>query len=201
MRWRRPLRAWWLTGNLGLWRSDCAPRFRVPGAMNAPLFRAEVIEAKRDRLEGNVIAAVPPTSRVYTILVASVMAIMIAILIFGSYATSAQVRGIVAYDTGIARVYPAVPAEIRQIHVRYGQLVPAGAPLVTLALAQGADGLTGQLAQLNNQDSELGHQLDLASDIGGAEQRALTQQRDSLTAAVASLERQHAIAAGQIALA
>ena len=41
-----------------------------------------------------------------------------------------QVRGIVAYDTGIARVYPAVPAEIRQIHVRYGQLVPAGAPLV-----------------------------------------------------------------------
>ena len=169
--------------------------------MNKPLFRTEVIDANRERLSGTVIAAVPPSSRLYTSLLAGLALIILGFLVFGSYATSAQVRGIVAYDSGIARVYPATPAEIREIHVRYGQLVPAGAPLVTLALAQGADGLTAQLAQLNNQDSELGHQLDLATDIGGAEQRALIQQRDSLTAAVASLERQHAIAAGQIALA
>jgi membrane fusion protein len=169
--------------------------------MNRPLFRTEVIDANRERLSGTVIAAVPPSSRLYTWLLTAMAMIIVAFLIFGNYATSAQVRGIIAYDAGIARVYPSAPAEIRQIHVRDGQLVAVGAPLVTLALAQGVDGLTSQLAQLNNQDVELAHQYDLASEIGNGEQRTLAQQRESLAAAVSSLERQRAIASGQIGLA
>jgi membrane fusion protein len=169
--------------------------------MNKPLFRTEVIDASRERLSGTVIAAVPPSSRLYTMLLVGMAVIIIAFLLFGSYATSTQVRGIIAYDSGIARVYPSSPAEIRQIHVHDGQVVAAGAPLVTLALAQGVDGLTNQLAQLGNQDGELAHQVDLASEIGAAEQRALVQQRDSLTASVASLDRQRALAGGQIGLA
>jgi membrane fusion protein len=169
--------------------------------MNKPLFRTEVIDASRERLSGTVIAAVPPSSRLYTMLLVGMAVIITAFLLFGSYATSTQVRGIIAYDSGIARVYPSSPAEIRQIHVHDGQVVAAGAPLVTLALAQGVDGLTNQLAQLGNQDGELAHQVDLASEIGAAEQRALVQQRDSLTASVASLDRQRALAGGQIGLA
>jgi membrane fusion protein len=169
--------------------------------MNKPLFRAEVIDAQRDRLSGTVIAAVPPSSRLYTAMVGTIALIIIGFLIFGSYATSAQVRGIVAFDTGIARVYPSTAAEIRQIHVHDGQVVPAGAPLVTLALAQGIDGVNAQLAQIDSQDRELAHQLELASDIGGAEQRALVEQRASLAAAVASLQRQRSISAGQVPLA
>jgi membrane fusion protein len=169
--------------------------------MNKQLFRMEVIDASRERLAGTVVAAVPPSSRLYTGLVVGVAAIIVAILIFGSYATSARVRGIVAYDAGIARVYPSTPAEIRQIHVRDGEIVAAGAPLVTLSLAQGMDGVASQLAQLGNQDTELGRQIDLAADIGTAEGRGLAQQRESLAAAIQSLERQRAIAAGQIRLA
>lgn len=169
--------------------------------MNAPLFRAEVIEAKRDRLEGNVIAAVPPTSRVYTILVASVMAIMIAILVFGSYATTARVRGIVAYDTGIARVYPSAAAEIRQFHVRNGDIVRAGQPLVTLSLAQGVDGVGSQLEQLTNQDAELARQIELTAQTSATEVAALDQQRASLAASITSMERQRSLATDQVALA
>ncbi len=169
--------------------------------MNKQLFRMEVIDAGRERLAGTVVAAVPPSSRLYTGLLLGVAAIIVAILIFGSYATSARVRGIVAYDTGIARVYPSTPAEIRQIHVRNGEIVPAGAPLVTLSLAQGMNGVSGQLAQLDNQDAELARQIDLAADIGTAEGQRLAQQRTSLAAALSSLERQRGIAAGQIRLA
>lgn len=169
--------------------------------MNAPLFRAEVIDAKRERLEGNVIAAVPPSSRLYTFLVAGVVAIMAAILIFGSYATTARVRGIVAYDTGIARVYPSAAAEIRQFHVRNGDVVRAGQPLVTLALAQGVDGVGSQLEQLANQDAELARQVDLAAQTSTAEAAALEQQRAGLTASIASMERQRALAADQVNLA
>jgi len=169
--------------------------------MNKQLFRMEVIDASRERLAGTVVAAVPPSSRLYTGLLLGVAAIIVAILIFGSYATSARVRGIVAYDAGIARIYPASPAEVRQIHVRNGELVAAGAPVVTLSLAQGVNGVSGQLAQLDNQDRELARQIDLATEMGSADGRRLVQQRESLAAALASLERQRGIAAGQIRLA
>ena len=169
--------------------------------MNAPLFRHEVIEAKRDRLEGNVVAAVPPSSRLYTVLVAAVVAIMVAILIFGSYATTVRVRGIVAYDTGIARVYPAAAAEIRQFHVRNGDVVRAGQPLVTLSLAQGVDGVGSQLEQLTNQDTELARQLDLATQASAADTAALDQQRAGLAASINSLERQRTLASDQVNLA
>ena len=169
--------------------------------MTVQLFRAEVIEAKRDRLEGNVVAAVPPSSRLYTILIGVVVAVIVAFLIFGSYATTARVRGIVAYDAGIARVYPSAPAEIRQFHVRNGDIVRAGQPLVTLSLAQGVDGVGSQLEQLANQDAELARQIELAAQIGATESAAFAQQRTSLAASIASLERQRSLAAGQVGLA
>jgi membrane fusion protein len=169
--------------------------------MNKQLFRMEVIDASRDRLAGTVIAAVPPSSRLYTGLVLALAAIIVLFLTFGSYATTARVRGIVAYDAGIARVYPSATAEVSQIHVRDGQAVPAGAPLVTLSLAQGAGGVGGQLTQLAAQDVELGRQIDLGADISSAELRGLQQQRQSLAAAIGSLERQRRIASGQVTLA
>src|SRR5688572_29915394 len=116
--------------------------------MNQELFRREVIDASRDRLAGTVVAAVPPSSRLYTGLLLGLAVVLLLILTFGSYASSAGVRGVVAYDAGIARVYSTAPAEVRQLHVRNGQPVDAGDPLVTLSLAQGVDGVAGQLAQL-----------------------------------------------------
>ena len=169
--------------------------------MKQELFRREVIDASRDRLAGTVVAAVPPSSRLYTGLLLGLFLVLLLILVFGSYASSAVVRGIVAYDAGIARVYSAAPAEVRQIHVRNGQPVEAGAPLVTLSIAQGVDGVVNQLGQLASQEAELTRQLDLAATMGSTEVRGLEQQRASLAAGIASLERQRRIAEGQITLA
>ena len=166
-----------------------------------PLFRREVIDAGRDRLAGTVVAAVPPSSRTYTFLVVGIAAILLLILVFGSWSSSARVRGIVTYESGIARIYPSAQGEVAQVHVRSGQSVPAGAPLVTLALAQGADGLAAQLAQMDSQDLELARQLELDASIGATEVSTLEQQRSSLAAAIASLERQRTLALGQIRLA
>ena len=169
--------------------------------MNQELFRREVIDASRDRLAGTVVAAVPPSSRLYTGLLLGLAFVLLLILIFGSYASSAGVRGVVAYDAGIARVYSTAPAEVRQLHVRNGQPVDAGAPLVTLSLAQGVDGVAGQLAQLAGQEAELSRQLDLAAALGSTEGHGLAQQRASLAAGIGSLERQRRIAEGQVGLA
>lgn len=165
------------------------------------LFRNEVIEASRNRLTGTVIAAVPPSSRLYTRLVAVAALLLLALLMFGHFSMTADVRGIVAYDGGIARVYPRSAAEVSAIHVRSGQHVEAGQALVTLAIAQGQGGISPQLNQMGNQDSELGRQVGLAADQASSEVAALAEQHGGLMAAIASLERQHAIAAAQIRLA
>ncbi|HEX8573762.1 MAG TPA: HlyD family efflux transporter periplasmic adaptor subunit [Allosphingosinicella sp.] len=169
--------------------------------MATQLFRQEVIEAGRDRLAGTVVAATPPRGRLYVALVLVVAAIFVAFLVFGQYASSAQVRGIVAFDSGIARVYPSAQGEVRAIHVRAGMRVAAGDPLVTIGLAQGAGGVGGQLSEVAVQDSELARQEELASRLGASETQALQAQRGNLSAGIASLERQRTIAAGQIRLA
>ncbi len=165
------------------------------------LFRPEVIQAGRQRLTGAVVAAVPPSSRVYTGLLALVLLAGVAFLALGNYAPSARARGVIAYGEGIARVYPAAAAEIREIHVRPGQQVEAGAPLVTLAVAQGRDGLRPQIAQLAQQDAELARQSELTGALGSSEATGLEQQKRGLQALIGSLERQRALAQGQIGLA
>jgi membrane fusion protein len=169
--------------------------------MATQLFRQEVIEAGRDRLAGTVVAATPPRGRLYVALILVVAAIFVAFLVLGRYASSAQVRGVVAFDAGIARVYPSAQGEVRAIHVRTGMRVAAGAPLVTLALAQGAGGVGGQLSEVAVQDAELARQEQLAAMLGSSETQALQAQRSNLSAGIASLERQRTIAGGQIRLA
>ncbi len=169
--------------------------------MTELLFRNEVIEASRNRLTGTVVAAVPPSSRLYTRLAAGAALLLVALLLFGSYTMTADVRGIVAYDGGIARVYPRSAAEVSAIHVKSGQQVSAGQPLVTLAIAQGQGGITPQLGEIGKQDVELGRQVEIVSNQSTSELAALTQQRTGITATIGSLERQQIIASDQIRLA
>ncbi|MBW8784682.1 MAG: HlyD family efflux transporter periplasmic adaptor subunit [Novosphingobium sp.] len=165
------------------------------------LFRTEVIEAGRQRLSGTVIAATPPSAKVYLQVILAVVGTIALLLMFGSYARSAQVRGVVAYDSGIARVYPSVAGEIRVIHVRPGQRVAAGTPLVTLALAQGVGGISPLMDQIASHDAELARQFELAGSIGAAEARTLEQQKASAQNLIGSLQRERALAQAQIGLA
>jgi membrane fusion protein len=173
--------------------------------MATKLFRDEVIEAGRERLTGTVVAATPPGSRLYTWLLIAGVAILILILTFGGYATRVQVRGLVAQAGGIARIYAPAPGAVRQVHVTDGQTVAQGAPLVTVSLSQGRDpggeGIASRLVELERQDRELARQLELAASLGSTETAGLDQQRASLAAAVASLDRQRGLLSSRIALA
>lgn len=169
--------------------------------MPEQLFRNEVIEAGRNRLTGTVIAAVPPSSRVYTRLLMLAALGLVLILTFASYATTAEVRGVVAYDTGVARIYSNAPAEVRAVHVRVGQAVKAGQPIMTLALAQGQGGVAPQLGLYEKQDDELSRQLTLAENQAKTAISALDAQSSGIRAAIGSLTRQRSIATEQVSLA
>ena len=111
-------------------------------------------------------------------------------------------RGIVAYDAGIARVYPSTPGgnPRNSRPQRRDRRTPARRSSPCPSRRAGTASPVSS-PRLGNQDAELARQIDLAADIGTAEGRGLAQQRASLAAAIASLERQRGIAAGQIRLA
>ncbi|WP_298282842.1 HlyD family efflux transporter periplasmic adaptor subunit [Novosphingobium sp.] len=165
------------------------------------LFRQEVIEAGRNRLAGTVIAAVPPTSRHYTRLVVFAALGFLLILTLGSYASTATVRGVVAYDAGVARIYPRDPAEVVAVHVRIGQRVTAGQPIATLSVAQGQGGVAPQLDQMDRQNTELGRQIELTTAQTTSTIAALELQHAGIAATIASLSRQQRIAAEQVNIA
>lgn len=169
--------------------------------MSDTLFRQEAIDAQRQRLAGTVVAAVPPSARLYTGVILAVAVAIVLMLAFGSYATNAPVRGVVAYDTGVARVYPRSAAEVRRNLVREGQQVAAGTPLIELGLAQGERGLADQIAQLDRQIAEIDRQLTIAEGLATSETGALQEQRRGLSESAISLERQREIAREQVGLA
>ncbi|MEI6642690.1 MAG: HlyD family efflux transporter periplasmic adaptor subunit [Novosphingobium sp.] len=162
------------------------------------LFRDEVIEAGRNRLAGTVIAAVPPTSRLYTRLVACAALGFLLLLTLGSYASTASVRGVVAYDAGVARIYPRAPAEVVAIHVKVGEQVKAGQPIATLSVAQGQGGVAPQLDQMERQNSELGRQIELGAAQTSSAIAALDVQHGGIAATIASLERQRGLSGEQM---
>jgi membrane fusion protein len=173
--------------------------------MATKLFRDEAIEAGRDRLTGTVVAATPPGSRLYTIVIATVVALLVILLSVGQYATRVTVRGIIANGGGIARVHPPGPSEVVQVHVAEGAHVERGAALVTVSLTQGRDaqgeGIASRLAEIDRQERELERQQGLASSLGSADTVALDRQKAGLVDSIASLQRQKNFVAGQIALA
>ena len=168
--------------------------------MATALFRAEVFEARRQRLAGTVVAAVPPSARLYTIIVAVTCFIILLTLSFGQYASTANVRGVVAYDLGVARVSASSPGDVAAIHVRAGEQVAAGAPLLTIATAQGANGLAAQLTEIETQIREIDRQIALAGTAGVTELQALRQQQSGLGGSITSLQRQRSIVQSQIGI-
>lgn len=172
--------------------------------MSALLFRQEAIESGRQRLTGTVVAFVPPRSRHYTVFAIATVLVMVLLLTFGSYPRRVEVKGIVSYSAGIAKIVAPTDATVEQIHVEEGQIVERNSPLATLSLSQGqsggAEGVSAQLAELDRQASELEKQKSLSSGLTSSERASLSEQRVSTSAAIGSLVRQKDLLAQQIKL-
>lgn len=173
--------------------------------MNSPLFRQEVIDAGRQRLTGTVVAAVPPSARIYTALIVAVVLALALLLTFGSYARRAQVRGVITYSQGVSRITPPAEAKVEKLLVREGQAVNAGTPLLTVSLTQGRDpggeGIASQLLQIDRQYDELRRQKDLSGLLGSTETQSLRTQQQGIAQMLDSLVRQVKLVAEQARLA
>ncbi|MCF2858458.1 HlyD family efflux transporter periplasmic adaptor subunit [Pseudoalteromonas sp. SMS1] len=100
------------------------------------LFRKEVLENKRHRLEGAVSLVQPPVFKTLTFLILFVVIISIIFLAVGSYARKERVSGVLEPNTGILNMVASQEGVVAEVLVEEGQFVEAGQPILRIASAK-----------------------------------------------------------------
>ncbi|KZN40332.1 toxin [Pseudoalteromonas luteoviolacea CPMOR-2] len=100
------------------------------------LFRKEVLENKRHRLEGAVSLVQPPVFKTLTFLILFVVTISIIFLAVGSYARKERVSGVLEPNTGILNMVASQEGIVAEVLVEEGQFVEAEQPILRIASAK-----------------------------------------------------------------
>ncbi|CAM4303228.1 HlyD family secretion protein [Pseudoalteromonas byunsanensis] len=153
------------------------------------LFRKEVMEHKRHRLDGAVSLVQPPLFKTLTILIFTVVVISIVFLSIGQYTRKERVSGVVEPNTGILRLKAPQTGVISEILVNEGEYVAKGAPILRIASAKHSKHAVELNQALLNQYS---------FQLQSLEQQLLHQKRQN-SLAMTELEQQKATAKARLA--
>jgi membrane fusion protein len=106
------------------------------------LFRAEAVQNHtRFRLGGAKIIQAPGLG-LLSLLTISVIALVLAFLVYGNYARKETVRGYLSPESGLVKVYAEGHGTIDKVHVGNNELVVKGQPLLSIVVSTGhVDGL------------------------------------------------------------
>ncbi|MBT7951548.1 MAG: HlyD family efflux transporter periplasmic adaptor subunit [Gammaproteobacteria bacterium] len=155
------------------------------------MFRREAIEAKRQKLHGDVFLIQPTSFLVLGFLILLIVSFAVTLLFAGSYARSEGVIGHLVPSNGLVKIQTAQPGTLESIHVRERDLVKAGQKLAAISVSTNAlDGTSfvdKAIAALIKQEVELTTQITLETNQLEAEtarliaeQKALDLREDSL---------------------
>lgn len=109
------------------------------GAMSM-LFRKEAVDHQRHRLFGEVRLDAPLPMWALAGVLAAVAGGALLVLILGTYARRETVSGWLTPDKGLVRLSVEEPGTVREIFVREGEDVPAGAALFSVSRDVGLEG-------------------------------------------------------------
>lgn len=158
------------------------------------LFRAEVLEARRQRVDGEVILTQPLRASALTLLLFGIVAAAGCWIALGSYTRSEVARGILVTDQPSAKVIAIRPGQITQLLVRDGDRVRAGQRLATIMVERpdehGASVTAESLAAFDAQRLLAEQQAQLAGQRAKAERARLFATMQGLERQRSDLERQ-----------
>src|SRR5438874_1014976 len=111
-------------------------------SLRTTLFRQEAIEFQQhDRQWGQVARLQPLSTKFLTWFIAISVGLIITFLFLAQYARKETVAGYLTPTTGTSKIFASQPGTIKEIHVREGEQVRQGQPLVTVETNQiAADG-------------------------------------------------------------
>ncbi|MBA4109117.1 MAG: hypothetical protein C0487_05945 [Leptothrix sp. (in: Bacteria)] len=153
------------------------------------LFRQEVLDARSDTSSGPAIDIRPVGAGRLTLFFLSLLALVLAVLVFGHYTKKERVQGVVQPRDGVAMVVPLEPGIVQRVLVTEGQAVKAGDVIAEISNERFSDaGSTQALLQQNleGQRSQMRTQAEgqaqaSAASLASLEQRIAQSRRDLLT--------------------
>ena len=108
--------------------------------MSSSLFREEAIEHQKDKLFGDVFLLQPLSIGIMTGVAVCIGLLILALLIWGSYARKESVRGYLTPDKGIVKIYMPQPGTISKVHITEGQNLNAGDLIFTVQAEKSLQG-------------------------------------------------------------
>lgn len=112
--------------------------------MGRGLFRAEVLSPKANPWLGKLSLAVPVSFRVYSIAAGVLLALVGALLYFGSYTATETTQALILPRSGVSSLASPVGGTITEVHATEGQAVKRGAVVLSLrSEADDEDGAKG----------------------------------------------------------
>jgi membrane fusion protein len=162
-----------------------------------PLFRPEVAEARRGRLQGEIILRQSAGAQWLAVLLFAIIALMAVWIIFGQYNRTERALGILVTDSASAKVVAIRAGIITALSAREGQRVVRGQKLAVIHLEQGGEGsrsaIQESLAAIEAQRTFARQQVALARARAASE-------RARLSASLSGLRQQRVDLTGQITL-
>src|ERR1700692_4422052 len=139
------------------------------------IFRQQAIEfQERHRQWGQVALLQPTSTKLMAWFITLVVAALIVFLLMGHYSRKESVVGYLTPPAGTAKIFAAQQGYIKDVHVKEGQDVQEGEPLLTVETnqiaANGMDVNATMLATLLSQQDQLNKQIE-------AEQHRTTSER------------------------
>ena len=159
------------------------------------LFRHEAIEfQQQSRQLGRVSALQPLSAKLLTWFIAAAVALIVTFLFVGEYARKETVAGYLTPTSGTAKIFASHPGTIKEIHVREGDEVEDGQPLLTIETnqisADGYDVNSTILSTLRSQSGLLKEQIIAEEQRTQSEHERLSSLIHGLNTEISQLDAQ-----------
>lgn len=161
------------------------------------MFRAEALEAQKNKLHGDVFLPQPVSSTIVTLTIVSIVALTAILLVTGSYARSEHVAGYIVPSKGLIKIQASQFGTLDVLHVNEGDKVVSGQMLANITVAQGTlDGrsfVEKGLDALNRQRVVIETQITLEQNQLEAELAKFLSEQVEARLRVASLDQRIAL--------
>lgn len=161
------------------------------------LFRSEVVDARRQRVYGEIVLTQPVRTQTLVLLICGIGALLAAWVTLGTYTRIETARGVLVTTDPSSKVIAMRPGLVTELLVKEGDLVRSGQKLATIRIEQsnaaGGSPVGESLGAIDAQRGIAGQQIQLAR------QRAASE-RARLFATLAGLKQQRGDLVAQIAI-
>jgi membrane fusion protein len=173
-------------------RSEEGVALRTSGTRRGtPLFRHQVLDARREKALGDVLLIQPLSTRLLTVVAIGLAGALVAFGFWGEYTRKARVSGFLVPTSGLIKVYSRELGTIVEKRVAEGQPVSKGDVLYVISMERRSTGAVdtqgAAMDELGQRRTSLNTQLKQQQRIAAIEEDSLGQRIASLQGELARL--------------